>query len=28
VDAGRIGRGVVGDPHVPILPRRSRTSWR
>ena len=27
VDAGRAGGGVVGDPHVPIVPCRSASSW-
>jgi hypothetical protein len=27
MDAGRVGGGVVGDPHVPIVPCRSAMSW-
>jgi hypothetical protein len=27
MDAGRVGGGVVGDPHVPIVPGRSASSW-
>ena len=28
VDVNGVGRGVVGDPHVPIVPARSACSWR
>jgi hypothetical protein len=27
MDVDRVGGGVVGDPHVPIVPCRSAMSW-